>query len=349
MSSSSSSSTTSISLQRLSRQQLVQANVPTGNSGLLALDKVGGEVLWFDSLSYEITHRLAVRHPHQMSITPDHRFAVVSEFGLFREGRNVEPGHHLSVVSIAEHRTVSRIDLGANAGPHGSRWDAEGRLWVVCEETGTLLRVNVEEARVEACLNIAGPGERAHLVEITPDAALLFVACKNGPVKVVDLAAQALAGSIDVGSGTEGISCIGQGRRIVAAANVAQDLVVIDVQSLSLIDRVPLRGAVLSSPRRSRLVSLQSSPDGAFLLSSNGVGGSVHIHDADDLRQQQLVLVAKGPQGMAVTADGSAFVVANHDAGVATLVGLKGANAGKPLRCFEAGKGVEALSFYQSK
>ncbi|HSV83719.1 MAG TPA: hypothetical protein VLK85_31365 [Ramlibacter sp.] len=331
---------------RMTPDQLVAANTPTGTRGLFALDKVGEAVLWFDGGTFEQLHRLPLTHPHQMSISPDHRLAVVSEFGLFREGRNVEPGHHLNLVALEERRSIARIDLGTNAGPHGSRWDASGHLWVVCEETGTLLRVDIDARQVASCLQVATPAERAHLIEITPDARTIFVACKKGPIKVVDVASEAVSGSIAVGSGTEGIACLLGGARIVAAANAEQDLVVIDAGRRAVVDRVPLLGAVMSSPKRSRLITLQASPDGAFLLSSNGVGGAVHIHAAGDLRQQQLVLVAKGPQGMAVTADGQRFVVANHDAGVATVVGLTGPDAGRPLRWFEAGKGVEAVAFY---
>ncbi len=326
--------------------ELVNANTPTGTRGLFALDKVGGAALWFDSKTFEQVGRLDVAHPHQMSIAPDKKTAVISEFGLFREGRNVQPGHHLSVVSIEEKTCLARIDLGENAGPHGSRWDAKGRLWVVCEESGTLLCVDIEDGTIEHCVQVAEPAERAHLVEILPSGNKLYVACKNGPIKVIDLESGLVNGSVSVGIGAEGIACIQEGTRIVAAANAKQDLVVIDTNTNTMIDRIPLQGAVMSSPRRSRLVTLQASPDGLFLLSSNGVSGVVHVHHAADLRKQHLVIVAKGPQGMAVAGDGASFVVANHDAGVATVIGLSAKDLGKPLRWFEAGKGVEALAFF---
>jgi hypothetical protein len=333
---------------RMTPAQLLVANTPTGHKGLIALDKVGCAVLWFDAQSFEPMGRLALENPHQMSISPDRRLAVVSEFGLFREGRNVAPGRHLSLVSIQDQRCVGRIDLGANAGPHGSRWDANGCLWVVCEETGTLLGVDVEAETVTATIQVATPDERAHLVEMLPGGYTLYVACKKGPVKVVDLQRGAVVAAIDVGSGsgTEGIACINGGSAIVAASNERQDLVVIDSATNTVTDRVALLGAVMSSPRRSRLVTLQASPDGRFLLSSNGVGGTVHIHETHDLRDQKLVLVAKGPQGMAVAGDGKRFVVANHDAGVATEIALTAPQAGQCLRWFEAGKGVEALAFH---
>ncbi len=330
----------------LSPVALAAANLSTGTKGLLAVDKVGNSLLWFDPVTFEKLGQLAVAHPHQMILSPDHSLAYVSEFGVIKGGRNVDPGHFINVVDVEKQCSAARIDLGEDAGPHGLRWDANGQLWVICEETGYLVCIDAEEGRPIARLQVAAPKERAHLIEMTPDGSHLFVSCKFGPLKVVDMKKQLVIATVDVGPGTEGIAVMPDGDRILVAENGEQSLIVIDAASHLIIDRVLLRGAVMSSPKRSRLITLQMAPQAGCLLSSNGVSAVVHIHPLQDLHSQEMVVVAKGPQGMAVTQDGARAVIANHDAGVATLIDLSGPRAGKATGWFEAGAGVEALTFF---
>lgn len=336
------------SRRRMNASELFAANLPTGNGSLVAVDKVGGALLWFDPASYAQIARLPLVYPHQMALSPDHSMLYVGEYGVIKGGRNIEPGHMINVVDLQSRAVVARIDLGEDAGPHGLRWDAEARLWVICEESGHLLCIDVQLARPVLRLQVATPLERAHLIEVTPDGTRLFVSCKFGSMKVVDLTQHALIGSVDVGPGTEGIAVTPAGDRLIVAENGTQSLIVVDPRSLEIIDRVPLRGAVLSSHKRSRLITLQMAPQADCLLSSNGVSGVVHIHPLNDLHDQRVVIVAKGPQGMTVSADGNRAIVANHDAGVATVIDLRGPHAGTATAWFEAGAGVEALTFYGS-
>lgn len=331
---------------RMSPAELFEANQPSGTQGLLAVDKVGMALLWFDPVTHEQTGRLPLVNPHQLALAPDHTLAYLGEYGVIKGGRNIEPGRAISIVDVRARQLIGRIELGEDAGPHGLRWAADGRLWVICEESGALIRIDAARRQCTDRVQVALPKERAHLIEITPDGKRIFVSCKFGSLKVVDVDMLQVISTVELGPGTEGIAVTPQGDRLIVAENAEQSLIVIDPRSLRTLDRVALKGSVLSSPKRSRLITLQMAPQTGQLLSSNGVSGVVHIHSLANLHDQHLIIVAKGPQGMAVTADGSAALVANHDAGIATSIALTGPQAGSATGWFEAGTGVEALTFY---
>lgn len=70
--------------------------------------------------------------------------------------------------------------------------------------------------------------------------------------------------------------------RIYVAENSRQDLLEIDTASAEILPSMPLKGAVPSNPKTSRLIRMRFSPDGKWLVSTNYVSGVMHIHDATD-------------------------------------------------------------------
>jgi hypothetical protein len=78
------------------------ANLP-GNLAFLNL--ASGQV---------VTHVPVGREPHEVAVSADGRYAVVSNTGSYRE-----PGNSLSVFDVARHKEIHRMDLGPSWNPHG--------------------------------------------------------------------------------------------------------------------------------------------------------------------------------------------------------------------------------------
>lgn len=318
-------------------------NNPTGTRGLVAVDKLGNKIRFFDPGDFREIARIDARNHHELAISADHTLAYATDWGLFRNAVNVEPGRQISVIDLASRTIVDRIDTGPYATPHGMRLDDRGLLWVIFEDIGVLAPVDLAARKIGEGVTVAAAGTRPHFIEILPDGSKLYISCKKGPIVVFDLARREVAGEIAVASGTEGLAVAPDGTRLIVAENSVQDLLVIDTTSDRIVERVAIEGAVLSNPARSRLVRVQFSPDGRHLVSTNFVSGVVHIHDAARPAEHVMLPVAKGPQGMAFTADGARVVVANHDSGIATIIDLA---RKKATGWFEAGQGIETLAFY---
>src|SRR5882757_3799720 len=105
--------------------------------GLIAVDKMGGKVLFLDPVSYETTLALDdfERVPHELLVVPETATAYVPIFGDGIHGRNPHPGHLLSVIDLAQRRHVGDIDLSPYLAPHGLLIAPDGLLCITCENS----------------------------------------------------------------------------------------------------------------------------------------------------------------------------------------------------------------------
>jgi hypothetical protein len=102
----------------------------TGARGLIAVDKIGGKVLFLDPDSYATTDVLDdfQRLPHELLVAPRSLTAYVPIYGDGIHGRNPNPGHLLSVVSLEKRVHVADIDLSPYVAPHGLQIGPDGLL-----------------------------------------------------------------------------------------------------------------------------------------------------------------------------------------------------------------------------
>lgn len=318
-------------------------NNPTGTNGLIGIDKLGDAIRFFDPVTLTEQKTIFHKNHHEVAISPDHRHAFASEFGKFAAGKFIESGAHISYLDLGTQEIIHRIETGPFKGPHAMRFDAAGDLWVIFEETGELGRVDVSTLELVETFAIGAEKGRPPFIEITPDGQKIYVSCKNGHLIVFDVAARKALREITVPKGTEGIAISPDGKRLYAVENTRQDMLAIDTNTDRIVETIPLKGAVLSNPNTSRLVRLRFSPDGKYLVSTNYVSGVMHIHDAANPADHVMIPIAKGPQGIAFTADSKQALVSNHDCGLITRVDL---GLAKATECVSGGKGIEALSFY---
>src|SRR5687768_5786562 len=95
-------------------------NNPTGEAGLLAIDKRGSLALFLDPNTYAERSRLRLpARPHEVAISADHRRAYVSIYGLGVYGNNPDPGHEIVVLDLATCAQVQTFDVSPHRGPHG--------------------------------------------------------------------------------------------------------------------------------------------------------------------------------------------------------------------------------------
>ena len=334
-----------------SNTQYAGSNV-TGDKGLIAIDKVGNKVRFYDPRSLREIKALDApeKTVHELTFSADRKYAFAPLYGDGIYGSNKAPNNKVLVIDLDRQELGGVIDLGACLAPHGMVGTRDGKLWVVSDLVNKLLLVDPAGKTVEASYDI--PGKGAHFVVLLPDESKLYVSNKESDVAVFDLKQRSFVAGVPLGrpgvakgngSGSEGLTPTPDGRRLLVVDNDRSDIRVIDTASDREIDRVPLVMHPKTNVKRSRLCKLMFSPDGRHLVATSYASALAWVIDATDLRKQTLVPVAKGPQGIAFAPDSKTALVSSHDSGLLTLIDLE---TKRPLAAYDGGAGIEVLAYY---
>jgi len=324
----------------------------TGTAGLVAVDKVGNKIRFYDPRSLrEISHFDAPEPcAHELAISYDHKTAFMPLYGDGIYGGNKNPNNKVLVVDLASRKLADVIVLGDYVAPHGMVATRGGKLWVVCDIPGKLLLIDPAKRAVEAVYDC--PAKGPHIVVLTPDEKKLYISAKEGDLAVFDVAQRKFTAAVPMrapgvaggnGSGSEGVTPTPDGKRLLAIDNDKSDIRVIDIATDREIDRVPLAQNPPSNVKRSRLAKLMFSPDGKHLVATAYASGLAWLIDAADFRRQTLVPVARGPQGIAYAPDGKTALVSSHDSGLLTQISLAD---GRVVASYDGGSGIEVLAYY---
>jgi DNA-binding beta-propeller fold protein YncE len=315
---------------------------PTGRTGLIMVDKVGGHVRFFDPTtdqelaSFVPGPDVSIR-PHELAISPDHKTAYVTVYGDGVYGKNPHPGHTIAIIDLRSHQMIGSIDVSPYQAPHGIQVDASGTLYVACDLSRKVLIVDPVKRRITAAIDVEGTGHRLALL---PDASKLYVANKDDRlfISVVDVKARKMVGRVPMPDGTEGIVASPDGKRVLAADLKRPYVHVISTASDAEIDKVPVLGA------EHGIYRIFYSPDGMRVLTCISTG-QVNIFRAADLHAPQGVVHSAGTavMGIAFSADGKTALVGNHGEGTVSRIDLEKATL---IDTFPAGKGVESLAFF---
>ena len=324
----------------------------TGTTGLIAVDKVGNHIRFYDPETLREIKSFAAPEPaaHELAISHDRRLAFVPLYGDGIYGSNKKPNNKILAIDLVAQALVDIIPLGDMTAPHGMVAMSDGKLWVVADIPNKLLVVDPAKREIEAAYDC--PSKGAHQMSLLPDELKVYVSCKEGDLAVFDREAGAFTAAVPMrapgvtsgnGSGSEGVMPTAAGDRLVVIDNTNNDLRVIDTLTDKEVDRVPLVSCPPSNPKRSRLAKLMFSPDGRYLVATTYASALAWVIDASDLRRQTLVPVAKGPQGMAFPPDGKSVLVASHDSGLLTRIDLA---EPRTAAAYDGGSGIEVLAYY---
>lgn len=324
----------------------------TGTAGIVAVDKVGNKIRFYDPQSLREVGHFDAPEPcaHELAISHDHRTAFVPLYGDGIYGANRNPNNKILVVDLAAQKLADVIVLGDFVAPHGMVATREGKLWIVCDIPQKLLLVDPVKRAVEAAYDC--PAKGPHIVALTPDEKKLYVSSKEGDLAVFDIAQRKFAASVPMhapgvtggnGRGSEGMTPTPDGKQLLVLDNDKSDLHVIDIATDREIDRIALTQNPPSNVKRSRLAKLMFSPNGQHLVATAYASGLAWLIDAADFRRQTLVPVAKGPQGIAFAPDGKSVLVSSHDSGLLTRISL---SDGRVMASYDGGAGIEVLAYY---
>jgi YVTN family beta-propeller protein len=205
--------------------------------------------------------------PHEVSVSPDGRLAVVSNYGT-----KERPGSSVSIVDLEQPRELRRIDLAPHTRPHGVDWYAPDRIAVTTEGSRSLLLVDPLAGRVVAA--IATDQDVSHMVDVSPGGQQAWVAnIGSGSVSAIDLDGDRLTlrGTVPTGKGTEAIAVRPQGTSVWAAARADGTVVAVDAESREITQHWELPGVP---------IRLAFAPDGSRAYATRAGAGDIVALDA---------------------------------------------------------------------
>jgi DNA-binding beta-propeller fold protein YncE len=166
--------------------------------------------------------------PHEVAVSPDGRWAVVSIYG-----DRAAPGHSLAVIDLAATTPfVSRvIELGEYTRPHGVAFAlGGGKLVVTSEATQRLVLVDFASGRVDTTLATNARG--SHMVAVRRDGRRAWTAnIQDGSVTEFDLDVRRTGRTFPAASMDEGIAVTPGGSQVWVGSNDQHIVTVIDAAS----------------------------------------------------------------------------------------------------------------------
>jgi DNA-binding beta-propeller fold protein YncE len=307
----------------------------SGARGLIAVDKMGGKVIFIDPATYETTAVLDdfERVPHELLVLPERSVAYMPIFGDGIHGRNPNPGHLLSIVDLATQAHVGDIDLSPYVSPHSLQIGPDGLLYITCENSGVVALVDLQGRAVAGAIETGSTN--AHRLTFAPDGRRLFTENEeDASISVIDVNARKLVRHIAMPHPLAGIAASPDGKLLVATDDEEPTIYLIDTGTLEIVKSVRLDGV----PEPGQIVRF--SPDGAVVLVTSMRSGTATLIDPT-FTQQTTLRVGKQPMDGAFR--GSLLLVGCQGDGSIHVIDLAKRQV---LTNFAAGVGCETLAFF---
>src|SRR5215467_4943998 len=269
--------------------------------GLIAVDKMGGKVIFLDPISYATTLVLDdfERVPHELLAIPQSSTAYVPIYGDGIHGRNPNPGHVLSVIDLEKRAHVADIDLSPFVAPHGLQIGPDGLLYVTCENSGVVALVDLGARRLVG--DIETGSTNSHRLVIAPSGRWLYTENEeDASISVIDLPGRKLVRQVATPHPLAGLAISPDGKCLVAVDDQEPLLFLIDTTTFDIVRTLPLENV----PEPAQIA--RYSPDGQILLVTSLRSATATLIDPSFTRQTTLA-VGKQPMDAAFR-DGSLFV-----------------------------------------
>jgi DNA-binding beta-propeller fold protein YncE len=303
--------------------------------GLIAVDKMGGKVLFLDPASYATTLVLDdfARVPHELLAMPETGLAYVPIYGDGIHGRNPNPGHLLSIVDLQKQQHIGDIDLSPYVAPHGLQIGPGGLLYITCENSGVVALVDLEQRAVVGAIETGSTN--AHRLAIAPSGRWLYTENEeDASISVIDLPGRKLLRHVATPHPLAGLAISPDGKVLVAVDDQEPALLLIDTESFAIVRTVRLENV----PEPAQIA--RYSPDGEVLLVTSLRSATATLMDASFAHQTAL---AVGKQPMDAAFHGGSLFVACQGDGSIHVIDLA---ARRVAQQFGAGVGCETLAFF---
>lgn len=297
---------------------------------LLVLNKHEDTMCYVDPLTLASIARVPAGHdPHEMVITPDQRFAFVSNYA--------PPGNTVSVVDLTQRAMRMQIPTEPFIRIHGAAIAPDGtHAYFTAGQTGYVVEVDTRADRLTR--GIPTHGEISHMVLVSPDGKRIYTAnIESRNVSVIDRKSGELVTQVPCDAGCEGMAFTRDGRFLWAANQDAASITIIDVVTHRVVATMPCPGV----PLRIGLTA-----DGSLALITNWVAeGELVVIDVAQRREVKRLAMGNQPIGVAISPDGRRAFVTNMSSDDIHVIDMDSLSV---AACFSTGAGPDAMAWWYS-
>src|SRR5262249_31680415 len=200
--------------------------------GMIAVDKMGGKVLFLDPATYqtELVIDGFPRTVHELLIVPETGMAYVPIFGDGVHGRNPNPQHFVCVIDLHKLVHVTTIELRPDIAPHTLKLGPDGLIYITCENSAVVAVIDRKTNKVEEAIDSGSTN--GHRLIISSDGKRLYTENEeDATVSVIDLPARKLLGKIKTPRPLAGIAISADGRTVVAVDDREAEAIPIDTEA----------------------------------------------------------------------------------------------------------------------
>jgi len=303
--------------------------------GMIAVDKMGGKVLFLDPATYETQVVIDgfPRTVHELLVVPETGLAYVPIFGDGIHGRNPNPHHLLCIFDLHKRTHVGDIDLRPYIAPHTLKLGPDGLIYITCENSAVVAVIDRTTHKVVDAIDSGSTN--GHRLIISPDGQRLYTENEeDATVSVIDLPKRELLGKIKTPRPLAGIAISADGNTVVAVDDAEPALFLIDAQSGRVRDEIRLKDV----PKAAQIA--RYAPDWSLIGVTSLNSDTISLIDPS-FKQQTAIKVGSQPMDMAFRGD-ELFVACQGDGSVHVI----GIPARRWKHSFLAGKGCESLGFF---
>lgn len=211
---------------------------------IIAVDKQGQQVLFLNpgDLSVRAAITDLPSRPHELLVIEHLRKAYVPIYGDGVHGDNPHPNHQVAVIDLDSRRLSGFIDTLPYVSPHTGRLGRDGRVYLCCENSATILVIDPAQDQIVGHIHV--PSKNVHRLTPLPHADQLWAESEeDGQLYAVDLrepgqapAALAMPGPLN------GIDASPRHPWVVATAQDRPVLYVVDTEQHRLLRTLELPG-----------------------------------------------------------------------------------------------------------
>ena len=280
--------------------------------------------------------------PHEVGISPDGRFAMVTDYG-----NRETSGNSLTMIDVAAASVVKTIDLGEYLSPHGVEWIDSERIAVTAEDNKALLVIDVATEEVLSVIDT--DQDVSHMLSLSDDRKTAYVTnIGSGSLTVIDLDNGERVANIPTGDGAEGIAVSGQQ---IWVTNRGEDTIsILGTETLEIAAELSSKGFPIRAT---------ATPTGLVLV-TRANAGDMAIYDTKSLQEVRTISFdlksmdvenrlfgsrfgdSSVPIGVVVDESGQRAFVAHANADVITEIDLE---TGEIIRPLTAGREPDGMGW----
>jgi YVTN family beta-propeller protein len=283
------------------RNTVIENNRPDvgARAGLLVVaNQQGASATVLDAATLNTVATVPVgQGPHEVAISTDGRWAVVTNYGV--QGT---AGNTLSVIDLAAETpaVVRTIDLGQYQRPHGAAFVKSGTKLLVTSETAQrLLLVDFISGRVDTAMATNGRG--SHMVTVQRDGRRAWTSnITDGTVTEFDIDSRTTKRTFAVAPNVEGISATPGGVQVWVGSNSAKTVTVVNGADAKILGTISGFGQPyrVGASRSGRVVLVSDPPSNRIWIYDTGTRKELAQIDLASEKGVGSPAAQAGPEGI---------------------------------------------------